>query len=686
MAIKELDKDTVNSIYNKFIFTSNAKVDILERKTVVSTSNNLTSLQNSFNVFLTSLSNINKLTDYKVNREKIINREKLIESRSSLSGLSGSASSDFSILIKGFGILSNTIEQLNDKLQQLDLTSKCDIAGSSDIDDIDTRRSRRRSARPRIRSNRFRLGGRLLGAVGVGLDIYSRLDEGQSLTQTAVGVGGGLAGAAAGGILGAKVGAGVGALFGGVGAAPGAAIGGFVGSIGGYFAGGALADKGYEAVTKPELSETSYSSELSRFILNSVNTANMFAVSPFLGGAIAGAAAVNDLFFGKGAGSSENAERAMAFFMSQEGGGWTREQAAGIVGNLQGESGKNLNPAAAGDNGNAYGIAQWNRQASPDRVANFKKIIGVNLNESTFEQQLKFIAWELQNSERSAGSKLRAATDVESATVAMSQYERYKGYKAGLESPETRKRIANAKSLLDGGDIRSELAGIQAATDMMSLVGFKPVSSGRFASPTLNMRQTSAFGARPNAPAYASKDHKGLDFGASVPGVEGDPIFASDGGIVTYAGPKGTYGNLVEIDHGNGYKTRYAHLSKISVRVGQTVSRGQSVGLMGKTGKADYPVHLHFEILRNGKPIDPAPLLTSIEIKQSKNIQDRNQATILRANSDRNMLLDPRRRVSPPTTVILQQQIPVYLRARDPSRSTRAPRGSGGRSTNYYTN
>ncbi len=95
--------------------------------------------------------------------------------------------------------------------------------------------------------------------------------------------------------------------------------------------------------------------------------------------------------------------------------------------------------------------------------------------------------------------------------------------------------------------------------------------------------------------------HMGLDIGA----VEGAPIFATDGGTVIYSGPiGGGYGIMVMIDHGNGYQSLYAHLSATSVRCGQGVGQGQTIGLAGSTGNSTGP-HLHFEVRYGGGYVNP---------------------------------------------------------------------------------
>jgi YD repeat-containing protein len=94
--------------------------------------------------------------------------------------------------------------------------------------------------------------------------------------------------------------------------------------------------------------------------------------------------------------------------------------------------------------------------------------------------------------------------------------------------------------------------------------------------------------------------HKGVDFA----GTAGSPVTAVAAGVVTWAGERTGYGKLVEINHGDGYTTRYAHNERTLVTVGQTVRRGESVALMGSTGRSTGP-HLHFEVLRNGRQVDP---------------------------------------------------------------------------------
>jgi murein DD-endopeptidase MepM/ murein hydrolase activator NlpD len=98
--------------------------------------------------------------------------------------------------------------------------------------------------------------------------------------------------------------------------------------------------------------------------------------------------------------------------------------------------------------------------------------------------------------------------------------------------------------------------------------------------------------------------HLGLDIQASY----GAPIAATADGVVSYAGWESGYGNLVTIDHGNGYETRYGHNSTILVHVGQKVKKGQRISLAGATGEATGP-HCHYEVRDHNNPINPVPFL-----------------------------------------------------------------------------
>jgi murein DD-endopeptidase MepM/ murein hydrolase activator NlpD len=118
-----------------------------------------------------------------------------------------------------------------------------------------------------------------------------------------------------------------------------------------------------------------------------------------------------------------------------------------------------------------------------------------------------------------------------------------------------------------------------------------PVSSGWISS---------GFGERNDPFTGKRAQHEGLDFA----GTKGSEILGVASGVVTWSGPRQGYGKLLEIDHGNGYITRYAHNDELLVKVGDGITAGQSIAKMGETGRATSP-HVHFEVLHKGKAVNP---------------------------------------------------------------------------------
>ncbi len=123
----------------------------------------------------------------------------------------------------------------------------------------------------------------------------------------------------------------------------------------------------------------------------------------------------------------------------------------------------------------------------------------------------------------------------------------------------------------------------------------KPVASGWLSS---------KFGKRTDPVTGKREFHKGID----LAGQKGTEIHAVASGVVTWSGKQKGYGNIVEIDHGHGYITRYAHNEKNLVKVGDKVEKGQVIALMGSTGHSTGN-HVHFEVEQNGKLVDPRPYL-----------------------------------------------------------------------------
>ena len=138
-----------------------------------------------------------------------------------------------------------------------------------------------------------------------------------------------------------------------------------------------------------------------------------------------------------------------------------------------------------------------------------------------------------------------------------------------------------------------------APVDQVILRGTKEKPSteptGDFIWPTKGGRLSSSYGSR------WGRQHKGIDIAAPY----GTSVVASDGGTVVYAGYNSSgYGNLIKIDHGNGYMTYYAHNSSLCVSVGDKVAKGQLIAKVGSTGRSTGN-HCHFEIRKNGTPVNP---------------------------------------------------------------------------------
>jgi murein DD-endopeptidase MepM/ murein hydrolase activator NlpD len=134
--------------------------------------------------------------------------------------------------------------------------------------------------------------------------------------------------------------------------------------------------------------------------------------------------------------------------------------------------------------------------------------------------------------------------------------------------------------------------------------------------PTVNgqTHETSGFGVRADPFSGESAFHSGLDFAGPM----NTPVYATAPGVVSFTGPRSGYGNVVEIDHGNGFKTRFGHLHTIAVAVGQRVAIGSRIGGIGSTGRSTGP-HLHYEVWVNGRAQNPLRFLRAGDYVQQAN-------------------------------------------------------------------
>ena len=113
---------------------------------------------------------------------------------------------------------------------------------------------------------------------------------------------------------------------------------------------------------------------------------------------------------------------------------------------------------------------------------------------------------------------------------------------------------------------------------------------------------SSRFGQRTDPFSGRLTAHRGVDFAAK----DGADVIATGAGVVTFAGTRWGYGNLVEVNHGNDLSTRYAHMKEILVEAGDIVRAGDVIALVGSTGRSTGP-HVHYEVLKNGRQVDPTP-------------------------------------------------------------------------------
>ncbi|MCP4448132.1 MAG: peptidoglycan DD-metalloendopeptidase family protein [Myxococcales bacterium] len=168
-------------------------------------------------------------------------------------------------------------------------------------------------------------------------------------------------------------------------------------------------------------------------------------------------------------------------------------------------------------------------------------------------------------------------------------------------------------SSADGSTEASETAALGSARGLAR--AYRSGGSDLRHSP-VSARVSSDFGKRIHPVTGAKSFHEGIDLAAA----KGTDVAVSGSGVVVRAGKAGSYGNIVVVDHGGGLETRYAHLDSMSVDVGQQVAAGEIVGKVGDSGRVT-GAHLHFEVRRAGKAVDPKGEIDGLR-KYQKNPQD----------------------------------------------------------------
>jgi len=168
-----------------------------------------------------------------------------------------------------------------------------------------------------------------------------------------------------------------------------------------------------------------------------------------------------------------------------------------------------------------------------------------------------------------------------------------------ISAPELRDGLDTLnRQFADSGEQLSVLESMlfNRQLDMNSVPSREPIA---------NSYITSSFGRRADPIVGGSQFHKGIDFEADV----GDPVLAVADGVVSYSAARAGYGNVIEIDHGNGYVTRYAHNSRLVRRVGELIRAGQEIAKAGSTGRST-GAHVHFEVWENGRYVNPRKFLS----------------------------------------------------------------------------
>lgn len=157
-------------------------------------------------------------------------------------------------------------------------------------------------------------------------------------------------------------------------------------------------------------------------------------------------------------------------------------------------------------------------------------------------------------------------------------------------------------SIKDGGAIAAEELDDQSGPPDLRALDAEPVPGV----------ESSGYGWRRDPFHKRKKFHRGADY----PAKHGTPVHAAGTGVVTFAGRHGGYGRVIMIAHNDGVETRYAHLSKIGVKKGQTVQSGSAIGRIGSSGRSTGP-HLHFEVRLDGRAVDPQTALDLAELQRT---------------------------------------------------------------------
>lgn len=244
----------------------------------------------------------------------------------------------------------------------------------------------------------------------------------------------------------------------------------------------------------------------------------------------------------------------------------------------------------------------------------FENHVRVNVVKTGLEEQSKLVAELKQNTNEKVSGIVTQIATLQSRINKMDTITAAIAENAGLTkedfslSEETKAELSSQKDFTAQIDVMSQTLDfkIQQLNALESiLIGLtiekeselsgRPVSKGWLSS---------YYGVRKDPFSGKPAMHKGIDFA----GKAGDNVVATAAGVVTWSGERFGYGNLVEVDHGNGLRTRYGHNDSLNVSVGDIVTKGQALAALGNTGRST-GAHVHYEVLKNGKQVDPLPYI-----------------------------------------------------------------------------
>ena len=220
------------------------------------------------------------------------------------------------------------------------------------------------------------------------------------------------------------------------------------------------------------------------------------------------------------------------------------------------------------------------------------------------ELQARIMRLDAQNERlaKLAGVKMQATSNTSPAKASSEASPANRGGPLLRDKPMSEAELrATIAEMVSDLDLRDEYQGTVEARLLQQSVLKDMLPNS---SPVAVAYSSSSYGWRIDPFNGHKAFHEGLDFPAAM----GTPIFAAADGIVSTVEHAGAYGNLLKIDHGSGLETRYAHNSRILVKVGDRINKGQKIALVGSTGRSTGP-HLHYEIRLHGNALDPRQYL-----------------------------------------------------------------------------